>query len=171
MARDPILCKIWTAAMGKEFGNMAQGDKKTGTKGTNSIFVMTHEQIKNIPRDCVVTYARLVVDYRPQKEDPNRVRMTAGGNLIAYPGELTTRTADISTAKILWNSVISTEDARYMCIDIKNFYLGTPLDRFEYMRIPIALFPQHTIDEYNLNTHKKDGFVYVEIRKAIYGLP
>ena len=39
------------------------------------------------------------------------------------------------------------------------------------MRIPIALFPQHTIDQYDLNTHKKDGFVYVEIRKAIYGLP
>ena len=97
--------------MGKVFGNMAQGDKKMGTKGTNSIFVMTHEQIRNIPRDRVVTYARLVVNYRPQKEDPNRVRMTAGGNLIAYPGELTTRTADISTAKILWNSVISTEDA------------------------------------------------------------
>ena len=58
-----------------------------------------------------------------------------------------------------------------MCIDIKNFYLGTPLDRFEYMRIPITLFPQHTIDQYDLNTHKKDGFVYVEIRKAIYGLP
>ena len=76
--------------MGKEFGNMAQGDKKTGTKGTNSIFVMTHEQIKNIPRNRVVTYARLVVDYRPQKEDPNRSRMTAGGNLITYPGELTT---------------------------------------------------------------------------------
>ena len=97
--------------MGKEFGNMAQGDKKTGTKGTNSIFVLTHGEIANIPRDRVVTYARLVVDYRPQKEDPNRVRMTAGGNLLNYPGELTTRTADVSTAKILWNSTISTDDA------------------------------------------------------------
>ena len=97
--------------MGKEFGNMAQGDKKTGTQGTNSIFVMTLKQIKNIPCNHLVTYARLVVDYRPQKEDPNRVRMTAGGNLITYPGELTTRTADVSTAKILWNSVISTDNA------------------------------------------------------------
>ena len=71
LARDPILREIWTTAMGKEFGNMAQGDKKTGTKGTDSIFVMTHEQIKNIPCDHVVTYARLVVNYRPQKEDQN----------------------------------------------------------------------------------------------------
>ena len=97
--------------------------------------------------------------------------MTAGGNLISYPGELTMHTANVAMAKILWNSVISTDGARYMCIDIKNFYLGTPLDRFEYMRIPIALFPQHTIDKYNLNTHKKDGFVYAKIQKAIYGLP
>ena len=41
LARDPVLREIWTTAMRKEFGNMAQGDKKTGTKGTNSIFVMT----------------------------------------------------------------------------------------------------------------------------------
>ena len=107
--------------MGKEFGNMAQGDKKTGTQGTDSIFVMTHKKIANIPKDRVVTYARLVVDYRQQKEDLNRVRMTAGGKLINYPFELITKTADITTAKILWNSVISTEGARYICLDIKNF--------------------------------------------------
>ena len=35
------------------------------------------EGIKNIPKDRVVTYARIVVDYRPQKKDPNRVRITA----------------------------------------------------------------------------------------------
>ena len=45
-----------------------------------------------------------MVDFRPQKADPNRVRMTAGGNLIEYAGELTTRTADLTTAKIVWNS-------------------------------------------------------------------
>ena len=65
---------------------MAQGDDKTGTKGKNSIFVMNHDEIANIPKDRVVTYARVVVDFRPQKEDPNRVRITAGGNLIKYPG-------------------------------------------------------------------------------------
>ena len=40
------------------------------------------------------TYAGVVVDFRPQKEDPNRVRITIGGNWIKYPGEVTTRTAD-----------------------------------------------------------------------------
>ena len=58
-----------------------------------------------------------------------------------------------------------------MGIDIKNFYLGTPLDRYEYMRIPISLFPQHIINQYNLRSKVKSGHVYLEIRKAIYGLP
>ena len=41
------------------------------------------------------------------------------------------RTADNITSKILWNSVISTKGARYAGFDIKNFYLGTPLDEYE----------------------------------------
>ena len=85
--------------------------------------------IKRIPRDRVVTYARIVVDYRPQKEDPNRVRITAGGNLIQYPGEQTTRTADTRTSKIIWNSTISTRGARYMVADAGNFYIDTPMER------------------------------------------
>ena len=103
---------------------------------------MKKEDIKNIPKDQKVTYAWIVVDYRPQKKDPNRVRITAGGNLIQYPYELTTRTANLPTSKILWNSVISTPGARYMCVDIKNMYLATPMDRFEYMQMPIELIPE-----------------------------
>ena len=83
---------------------------------------------------------RIVVDYRPQKSDPNRVRITAGGNLIDYQGELTTRTPDLTTSKFLWNSVISTKDTRFMGIDTRNFYLGTAMKRFEYMKMPIKLF-------------------------------
>jgi hypothetical protein len=171
LVKDPILRDVWTKAFGKEFGNLAQGDKHTKTKGTNSIFIIPPEAIPNIPTDRVVTYANIVVDYRPQKEDPNRVRITAGGNLIDYPGELTTRTADLSTAKILWNSVLSTEGAQFMGLDIGSFYLETPLDRYEYMKFPISLFPQHIIDQYDLTNNVRHGFVYVEIRKAIYGLP
>ena len=98
---------------GEEFGNLAQGDNKTGTPGMNALHIMNLEEIKLIPKDSIVTYARIVVDFRPQKKDPNRVRITAGGNLIAYPDELTTRTADLTCSKILWNSVLSTKDAKY----------------------------------------------------------
>jgi hypothetical protein len=40
-------------------------------------------------------------------------------NLVNYDGELSVQTADINTAKMHWNSVISTENAKYMCLDIK----------------------------------------------------
>ena len=82
---------------------------------------MTHEKIKCIPGDRKLTYARIVVDFRMQKIDPNRVRITVGGNLIDYPYELTTRTADITTSKVMWNSVISTPGAKYVCADVKTF--------------------------------------------------
>ncbi len=135
------------------------------------MFILDRHEIPNIPKDRTVTYAHVVVDYRPQKPDPNRVRITAGGNLISYPGELTTRTADLTTSKILWNSVLSTPDAKYMCIDIRNFYLNTPRDRYEYMRFQLSSLPDHIIEQYDLRNKDKNGYVYVECRKAIYGLP
>ena len=150
---------------------MAQGDKKTGQKGTNSIFFMTHDEIILIPWTQTIMYARVVVDFHPQKADPHRIRITAGGNLINYPGELSTRTANLTTSKMMWNSVLSTEGAKYMCLDIKNFYLSAPLDRYEYMKMPLTLFPKWIIEQYNLQMHALDEFVYLEMGQAVWGLP
>lgn len=165
------LRETWETAFGKEFGGLAQGDDRTGQKGTDTVIILDHDQIKNIPADRVVTYASIATDYREQKDDPNRVRITAGGNLINYPGELTTRTADLQTTKIMWNSVVSTPGARYCCFDISSFYLGTPLDRYEYMKIPLRTFPEHVKQQYNLNEMAYKGQVYLEIRRSIWGLP
>ena len=67
--------------------------------------------------------------------------------------------------------MLSKDGAEYMCVDIKNFYLGTPLNRYEITRTPLAFSPKHTIEQYDLRKHENNDFVYVEIRKAIYGLP
>ena len=79
LANDPEMREIWTTAFGKEWGGLTQGDKKTGSKGTNSLHAMSHAEIKLMPADRTVTYAKIVVDYRAQKADPHRVRITAGG--------------------------------------------------------------------------------------------
>ena len=171
VAKCEELRETWETAFGKEFGGLAQGDDRTGQKGTDTVIILNHQQIKDIPKDRVVTYASIAVDYREQKDDPNRVRITAGGNLIAYPGELTTRTADLQTSKIMWNSVVSTPGARFCCFDISNFYLGTPLDRYEYMKIPLHVFPAHVKAQYNLEERAYKGHVYLEIRRSIWGLP
>jgi len=56
-----------------------------------------------------------------------------------------------------------------MTIDIKNFYLGTPMDFFQYMRVPQRLVPDEIKTRYNL-TIEPDGYIYFEIRKGMYGL-
>jgi hypothetical protein len=169
LLKIPSMRKIWSAAMCKELGRLANGWK--GEQGTETVEFMSIDEIKQIPKDRTVTYARIVVDYRPQKGDPNRVRITVGGNLIDYPGELTTRTADLITSKILWNSTLSTPDARYMCADVKNFYLCTPMDRPEYMKMKADLFPQEFMDEYKLHNKVYKGFIWIKIVRTMYGLP
>ena len=119
-------------------------------KGTNSIFIMTHDEIKLMPRIQTITYSNVVADFCPQKADPHCICITAGGNLINYPGELSTRTANLTTSKLMWNSILSTEGAKYMCLDIKNFYLSAPLDRYKYMKMHLMLFPKWIIEQYNL---------------------
>jgi hypothetical protein len=57
-----------------------------------------------------------------------------------------------------------------MMMDIKNYYLGTPLPRFEYMKMLLSRFPEKIIQKYNLNDLAVDGWVYIEIRKGMYGL-
>ncbi len=168
--KDPAMANVWMTAFGKDFGGMAQGDNKTKTKGTNAIFVMTHDDIDKL-QGKKYTYANIVMDHRPQKEDPNRIHITAGGNLIQFDDELSVRTADITTAKLHWNSVISTEDARYMCLDLSLFYLSAALEYYEYMKIPLALFPPWIVEQYNLATHAKNGMVHIEMRRAVWGLP
>jgi hypothetical protein len=81
-----------------------------------------------IPKGRKVTYGSFVVDIEDHKEERERTRLTVGGDQIEYPGDKSTRTTGLPTAKILINSVISTLGAKFLVIDIKHFYLDTPLD-------------------------------------------
>ncbi len=172
LMNNPATAEVWQTACGKDFGGMCQGDNKTGQKGTNPMFVMTHDKIAHALRaKRVFTYGNQVVDHRPQKEDSNRIRITAGGNLINCEEEISVRTADINTAKLHWNSVISTIGARYMCLNIGNFYLTAALEYFEYMGMPLALFPEWIIAQYNLKELALNGYVHLKMRKAVWGLP
>jgi hypothetical protein len=57
-----------------------------------------------------------------------------------------------------------------MMMDIKNYYLGTPLPQFEYMKMLLSRFPEEIVQQYNRNALAVDGWVYIEIRKGMYGL-
>jgi hypothetical protein len=71
-----------------------------------------------------------------------------GGDRLDYSGDVATSTADITTFKILMNSTLSTKDAAMTMMDIKNYYLGTPL-------------PREIVNKYNLKALAIDGWVYI----------
>jgi hypothetical protein len=121
-------------------------------------------------KDRKITYGKIVCDYKPHKTEKERVGLTVGCDKLDYSGNVSTSTADITTFKVLINSNISTEDAAMMMMDIKNYYMGTPLPRFEYMKMLLSWFPEEIVQKYNLNTLAVDGWLYTEIRKGMYGL-
>jgi hypothetical protein len=126
--------------------------------------------VENTPKDRKITYGKIVCDNKPHKQEKERARLTVGGNRLDYSGDVTTSTADITTFKIPINSTLSTEDAAMMMMDIKNYYIGTPLPQFEYMKMLLSRFPEEIIQKYNLNALAVDGWVYIEIRKGVYGM-
>jgi hypothetical protein len=107
--------------------------------------------MKNIPKDRKITYGKIVCDYKPHKQEKERVRLAAGGDKLDYSGDVPTSTADITIFNIIINSTLSTKDAAMMMMDIKNYYIGTPLPRFEYMKMLLSRFPEEIIQKYNLN--------------------
>jgi hypothetical protein len=100
------------------------------------------------------------------------LRLTAGGNRIDYPGNKSTPTADLTTAKLLINSTISTPGAKFLAIDLANFHLNAPMPNPEYMRLHLNIIPDKIISHCNLCVIvTPDGWLYIKIWKGIYGLP
>ena len=112
---------IWNTSCANELGRLTQG---VGNRvaGTNTAFLISHN---NISKDRLkdITYANFVVDYKPNKTEPRRTRMTAGGGKINYPDDVSTPTGDMITTKIILNSTVSTPNAKLKTIGDKNFYL------------------------------------------------
>jgi hypothetical protein len=136
LMKDPRLQPLCKGGFGNECGRLFQGI--WDIPGTDTCFFI---KLTNVPKDRKITYVKIVCNYKPHKKEKERVRLTVGGDRLNYSGDVATSTADITTFKILINSTLSTEDAAMMMMDIKNYYLGTPLPRFEYMKM-LYVFPR-----------------------------
>jgi hypothetical protein len=136
LMKDPHLQPLWKRGFGSECGRLFQGIRET--PDTDTCFFI---KLTNITKDRKITYGNIVCDCKPHKKEKKRVRLTVGGDRLDYSGDVATPTADITTFKILINSTLSTEDAAMMMMDIKNYYIGTPLPRFEYMKMFCHAFP------------------------------
>ena len=163
LMKHPKYKDVWTKSFGTEIRHLATT--------TETIFFIKKDEIPQERRGDK-TYARIVCAYQEGKKDKYRTRMTMGGNLINYPDDCGTPTADLLIVKLLLNRVVSTPNSKFMTLDLKDFYLMTPMKRYEYFRMKIELFPQDIIDQYDL-TNKVDhnGNVHCEVRRGMYGLP
>ena len=123
-----------------ELGRLAQGIRDI--PGTDTIDFIPFSEV---PEGETVTYGRIVCTFRPQKDEPNRTRLTVGGNLLVALYDVSTPTVDLITAKLLFNSVISTPGARFVTLDLKNFYLKTPLPQPRYMHMQLSLLPDKIV--------------------------
>jgi hypothetical protein len=154
----------WQHSYGNEIRRLAQGMPGYNS-GTNTIMFIKKNQV---PQDRAndVTYGLITTLI------PNRTRLVAGGNRVHYLEDAGTPTANLLTIKLLLNSIISTPNAKFMTMDIKDFYLNTPMARYEYMQLQIADMPEDIIAHYKLTdivTH--NGYIYCKIQKGMYGLP
>ncbi len=122
---NPKYKKAWNLLAANKFGRLAQGVGNC-IKGTNTIKCIHKREVpKSRLKD--VTYGQFVCTKRLEKTEPNQTRFTVGGDQINYPGEVAKPTAGLLVAKILFNSSISMPGARFMMMDISNFYLNLPL--------------------------------------------
>jgi hypothetical protein len=88
------------------------------------------------------------------------------------PRDCGTPTVDMVKVKIHLNSIVSTKGACYCTIDLKDFYLNTPMARLEFIRMKLAELPKEFTRIYKLHDLvNANGFVSIKIQKGMYGLP
>jgi hypothetical protein len=118
--------ETWSKLSENEFGRLANGVGGR-VKGTNTIkFVHRRDVPSKRMKD--VTFGKFVCTIRPEKKETHQTRFVVGGSKINYPGKVATPTAEMLVAKLLFNSIISTHGAKFMTMDIANFYLMRPLN-------------------------------------------
>lgn len=160
---------IWFNGMSKELARLSDGRLKGDVKGMQAI---EWQHPRHLPYGKTPTYMRVCADYRAQKKDPHRVRCTVGGNRIQYKGPTHTPTADLTLFKLFVNSILSTPNAKFIDMDISDFYLESTMDEPEYMMVPFKLFPPDIVQKYKLDEKVDDkGMVLAKIKKGMYGLP
>jgi hypothetical protein len=170
LMQSPKHKEKWSKLSDNEFGRLANGVGDC-IKGTNTIKFIRKRDVPSIQMKDV-TYGQFVCCIHPQKAETHHTRFVVGGNRINYPDEVATPMAEMLVVKLLFNSVLSTHGARFMTMDIANFYLMTPLERPEYVKIKLRDVREEIIVEYKLrDIATTDSNVYIEATKGMYGLP
>ena len=126
-----------------------------------------HKEEQPHNRLCDTTY------YTPQVkekldaagEKTRKVRGTLGGDKIPYTGLTLAEVADPITVSIHQQSVLADRrndlNARYVTLDLTDYYLGCQLDREEY---PTKHMSPKTLDEFHLHKYITNEKILFNVR-------
>ena len=96
-----------------------------------------------------------------------------GGYRLNYPYDAGSPTANLIETKVILNSTISDarHGARFMSDDIKDYFLATTMVRAAFMKVHSRHIPEDIMRKYELhNKFTSDGYVYIHIKKGMYGV-
>ena len=158
--------KFWERSFANELVQLSKGIREF--KGTNTVMFILKSKV---PKDKKVTYGKIVCEIKPEKEDKERTILTVGGNLLDFTGNLRAPTASVTTAKCVFDSVVSTPGAKFLLEDIKHFYLNNIFPDPVFMRVPLKIIPQEIIGTYDLKALVDyQGWIYIRIEKGMHDL-
>ena len=67
--------------------------------------------------------------------------------------------ASLELFKLLINNALSRKGSKLGCFNVKNFYLGNPCDRPEYVKIKLAYIIQEFLDKYDLKKYARNEWI------------
>ena len=128
-------------------------------------------EISQVPIHKTVTYGIMVCDHCPLKTEKYRCRLVVGFDRLSFDNETAALAANLLESKLIFNSTISTPGAKFITLDIKDFFLASTMPEAEYMKMHIDEIPQDIITKYNMNQLvDKNRYVHFKINKGMYGL-
>ena len=126
--------EIWTKATRNEFGWLVNGNIH-GVRATNTIEIIQKDEV---PNDRKITCSSFVCDHRPLKREKVRGRIVVGGDTLNYEFDPVSPAVSLLETKLLLNSAILDHKSKnwtFSSADLKDFFLATPMDQPEYMKI------------------------------------
>eukprot|EP00804_Cyclotella_cryptica_P026161 CCRYP_013042-RA/>CCRYP_013042-RA protein AED:0.34 eAED:0.28 QI:0/0/0/1/0/0/5/0/633 len=146
--------EIWSKSYANELGRLTQGIRDL--PGTNMMLFIHKKDI---------TYDQIVVVVRPQKKEQECTRLTTIHGRLPHQPETSPPPSTLSTL-----SSPPLEQSLWLWMSI--FYLNTPMEQPEFMRLQMNLIPGEFVEKYNLKEKVDNkGWVYVGIELGMYCLP
>ena len=132
--------EIWENNLSNKWDRLSQGNTHW-VRYTDTIDFI---HIDEVPNGRYVTYVMYVLDYRPLKGEPYRVKITISEDRLKNNSDAGSPAANLLETKALLNSTISdaTKSAHFMTADIQDYFLTTPMSKTEHMKVQYNYIPE-----------------------------